>query len=53
MDKERAPYSFVNRVINDWNSLSSQIVNASDTLTSKTLLDINCLELAITSYVTK
>ena len=30
---------YKNRVINDWNSLPSHIVNASDVLTFKTLLD--------------
>jgi len=34
-------HSFLNGIINDWNSLSSQIVNALDMLTLKALLDIN------------
>jgi len=42
--KVNTSYSFVNRVINNWNSLLSRIVNALDTLTFKTLLDINCME---------
>ena len=32
-------YDFKNRVINDWNSLPSYIVNASDMIAFKTLLD--------------
>ena len=32
-------HCYKNRVINDWNSLPSYIVNASDVLTFKTLLD--------------
>ena len=32
-------HCYTNRVINDWNSLPSYIVNASDVLTFKTLLD--------------
>ena len=43
--KERANFKtrlnfFTNRIINDWNTLPSDIVNALDTSSFKTLLDI-------------
>ena len=44
-------HCYRNRVINDWNSLPFHIVNASNVLTFKTLIDDHCKNLILYNYL--